>query len=241
MKITRKIIAISLSLLLVSGNMAFAQTKRSPKGELKTQISRAAAKAAQQEERSIQLMNEIINKAIKAEKSRGTNGICTAAGTFLAIIGGCVLSCLDLPLGSIVVAYGAMSARDMIEEKEYAGVLHQTGTRDYSFHEDYVEIQKSLGEDVLARFSIVIKNPAPNFMTKGVKESLKQFAAHPRRKYVAKRLQNGEYRFYFIPRRTDVYVDINAEDRIIYVKGDSVPQRSQYTPIAIIGPKYVYI
>lgn len=228
MKTTRRIMSIVLSLLLVSGNMAFAQNQKALSSKKLTQkVERTVAKAAQKKKPlSVQFMNEINLKAINGERNRAIKqgvaflGHITSFGLVLAssVHGGALI----LPAAAIGV----------ISTSPFNFLPHAVDQTN-----KYPEIQKALSADLLKRFVVVLVNPSK---TSAVKKELIQFLLHPRRDYPAEKLKNGEYRFYFSTYRRDIYVDINAEDRIIFVRRSALSSSDQEQEIAhyIKGSRY---
>ena len=81
----------------------------------------------------------------------------------------------------------------------------------------------------------------PSQITNDIKKKLIQFLSHPRRDYPAEKLKNGEYRFYFLTHCRDMYIDINAENRVIFVRDTSFSSSDQEHELAhyIKGPRYL--
>ena len=66
---SKKVIVLAMSLLLVSSNMAFAQSKTPSKSALTNNVQRAAASAKKKGPTSLQLMKEI-KEALKPENRK---------------------------------------------------------------------------------------------------------------------------------------------------------------------------
>jgi hypothetical protein len=105
--------------------------------------------------------------------------------------------------------------------------------------QDYVKIQNALGKDILKYFSVLLVNPDQIKKDKNMKKALLEFLAHPRRNYMAEKLKNGQYRFYFMNLRRDVYVDIVPEQSLIFLRKDGLsPSHRQPTAHLILSPLY---
>ena len=238
MKTTRRIMSIALSLLLVSGNMAFAQNQKGLSSKKLTQkVERTVAKAAQKEKPlSVQYMGEIQREATKAENKDVLVGIGSAGG-FIISTAGVMVSPL---CGGATFIPGAIGMVGGI-----VGIFSTTD--DFLPVEDkaslYPEIQQGLGHDILDRFAVVLVYP-PLMKDKNIKKALVEFLNHPRRNYPATKLSNGQYRFFFMHISNQMYsqqvwVDIDAKSRLIFVKSETISTKNRDRKGHIIrGPKY---
>lgn len=238
MKTTRRIMSIALSLLLVSGNMAFAQNKNSSRKKLAQKVERAEATAVAKKQKplSVQYMDEIQRETTKAENKDCLVGIGSAGGFILSLealmaspfCGGA--SFLPGAAGMVASIVGAASTTDDFLPVEDKASL-------------YPEIRQVLGHDILDRFAVVLVYPSL-MKDKNIKKALVQFLDHPRRNYPATKLSNGQYRFFFMRVSNQMYsqqvwVDIDAKSRLIFVRRESLSKENRYRKGHIIrGPKY---
>jgi hypothetical protein len=237
MKTTRRIMTIALSLLLVSGNMAFAQNQKGLSSKKLTQkVERTVAKAAQKEKPlSVQYMGEIQREATKAENKDVLVGIGSAGG-FIISMAGVMVSPL---CGGATLIPGAMGMAGST-----VGIFSTTD--DFLPVEDiailYPKIQQALEHDILDRFAVVLVYP-PLMKDKNIKKALVEFLNHPRRNYPATKLSNGQYRFFFMRVSNQMYsqqvwVDIDAKSRLIFVRSESISTENRDRGYIIRGPKY---
>lgn len=224
-----KTIAIGLTLLLM-GNMSFAQkAKEVSHKKLMQKIERETVRPSQKAKPlSVQFMNEINRKAIIGEKRRGARQGAAYYGMLASV--GCILASSVYGPIFILPAVGTGAASVF----QFDFLHHAVDQSD-----KYPEIQKALAADMLKRFAVVLVSPSQ--ITNDIKKELIQFLSHPRRDYPAEKLKNGEYRFYFLTHCRDMYIDINAENRVIFVRDTSFSSSDQEHELAhyIKGPRYL--
>ena len=249
MKTAKKVIALALALLLVTSNMAFAQNKQGLSNQKVTQkVERAKAKAVQKEKPySVQLMEEIVAKHNKSEMIRkaagpvgmGT-GILIGIASLIAIIvsDGVLFFCAAGALGTAGAGLTGAYVSDAHDPVSY---LNDSKAPVWYLSDilpsKYAKIQNALGRDILEKFSVVLVNP--DQVTDDINTALLEFFSHPRRDYVAEKLKNGQYRFYFINTRRDIYADIDPQYGLIFLRQDgfSSPTKPK-TAHVILSPQF---
>lgn len=249
MKPAKKVIALALALLLVTSNMAFAQNKQGLSNQKVTQkVERAKAKAAQKETPySVQLMGELVAKHNNSEIIRKTaqpvgtvTGLLIAVASLVALIAsdGVLLFCATGVIGG---AGSVLTAAYVYDTHSPISYLNDSKAPVWYISDivpsRYEKIQNALGHDILEKFSVVLVNP--DQVTEDINTALVEFISHPRRDYVAEKLKNGQYRFYFINARRDIYADIDPQYGLIFLRQDgfSSPTKPK-TAHVILSPQF---
>jgi len=238
---------LALLVAFFVSNVTFAQNVK----KVKEPVKRKAVAAQQSQAKKNEVMSEILNKAIESEKSLTKKKLGEAVTGFVVgpavVIGGAFSLNAPAIYAGLSLTVGGAGALIGGELKRAMHVDNKTSDPQYAF------IINALGKDMLGRFSVVLVNPSQakkaGLITPskdGSTNPLEEFLAHPRRVYPYEKLKNGEYRFYFIPTvkgmyATHIWIDINAEYRLIFIRSDSISSGKEYEREIghiIRGPKY---
>ena len=221
-----KMLAIAMSLLLVSSNMAMAKVS---KQKLTRKVATSTSASAKQTSSASQQLMKKIKKELKEKKKFNTAsgiGLATAglgqAGlAIVAMIAGDApdaFLCAASALGTLIVGGSAsLLEAEIMDASRY-----------------YPDIRGALNRSFLDQFTVILTDP--DNLTKTTRKALVDFLINPEKPYDCKALGNGDYRFFFVPYSHQYWVDINIKHQIILVRSSSfAPAGQKITGYAIAG------